>query len=71
MSKRHLENILRKELRDLNEVIDAKIVMGLSYAREARQHKFLYARLVNTEKAEKRGWFGKFQRTNFATAFIL
>jgi len=71
MSKRHLENILKKELWDLNEVIDAKIVIGLPYTKEARRHKFLFARLLNAEKAEKKGWFSRLHRSSLASAFML
>jgi len=71
MSKRYLENILKKELAELNELIDAKIVMGMPYMKEAREHKFLFARLVNAQKAEKNSWFKKFNKFSFASAFLL
>ena len=58
MSKIHLEKILRAELKKLNDLIDAKIVMGLPYAREARQHKFVLARLIGVKRS-RYPWFSK------------
>ncbi|KND48222.1 MAG: hypothetical protein AB201_01330 [Parcubacteria bacterium C7867-006] len=55
MSKQNFEKSLKKELRVLNEIIDMKIVRGLSYAQEARRHKFILNSLTNIKRT-KSGW---------------
>ncbi len=55
MSKQNFEKSLKKELRVLNEIIDMKIIRGLSYSREAKRHKFVLASLANIQKT-KSGW---------------
>jgi len=61
MSKQNLERILKNELEILNDVIDHKIIKGLSYAREAKRHRFILNRLaeVRRESKLKVGWFGR------------
>lgn len=58
MSKQNLEKILRRELEALNDQIDEKIIKGLSYAREAKRHKFLLSSLasVRREVRSSSGW---------------
>lgn len=58
MSKQNLEKILRRELEALNDQIDEKIIKGLSYAREAKRHKFLLSSLANVrrEVRSNSGW---------------
>lgn len=56
MSKYNLEKALRRELSVLNEVIDRKIVRGLSYAKEARRHKAVVRSLSMMRSS---GWFSK------------
>lgn len=46
MSKHNVEKTIREELGRLNEIIDQKIIRGLSYRREAEKHSFLRARLA-------------------------
>jgi hypothetical protein len=58
MNKTHLEKILRKELSKLNDMIDAKVVMGLPYTREAREHRILLARIINLKKSQH-PWLAK------------
>lgn len=53
MSKQNVEKILRKELESLNNQIDRKIIKGLDYAKEAREHKYLLARLIQSKKGSK------------------
>ncbi len=55
MSKQNLEKSLRKELEVLNDVIDQRIIRGLSYTREARRHKFILSNLSNIQRARS-GW---------------
>ena len=57
MSKQNLEKTLRKELEILNDLIDRKIIRGLSYAREASRHKFILSSLSNIRRTDSRvGW---------------
>jgi hypothetical protein len=58
MNKSHLEKILKKELFKLNDMIDAKVVMGLPYKNEAREHRILLARLISLKKAQH-PWLSK------------
>ena len=51
MSQQKLEKVLRRELAELNEIIDRKIVRGLSYAREAKRHKFVLSSLSNIRRS--------------------
>lgn len=50
MSKQNLEKILRDELEVLNDVIDHKIIKGLSYTREAKRHKFILSSLASIRR---------------------
>jgi hypothetical protein len=61
MSKQNLEKALRSELEVLNEVIDRKIIKGLSYTKEARRHKFLLSNIVDLRRASRSrsSWFSK------------
>ena len=61
MSKQNLEKALREELEVLNDVIDKRIIKGLSYVREARRHKFLLSSIANLRRASRvhSGWFSK------------
>lgn len=53
-----LKKRIRRELENLNDKIDAKIVRGRSYAREARRHKELLAELYNLNRQTNRSFFG-------------
>ena len=60
MSKNNLEKALREELDVLNDVIDRKIIRGLSYAREARRHRFILSSISEIRRAQNSsGWFAK------------
>ena len=61
MSKQNLEKALRRELEVINDIIDQKIIKGLSYGREARRHKFLLSSIANLRRATRThsGWFSK------------
>ena len=54
MSKYNLERALVKELDVLNDIIDRKILRGLSYAREARRHKALLINLADLRRETRR-----------------
>lgn len=55
MSKQNFEKSLKKELKVLNEIIDMKIVRGLSYSNEAKRHKFILNSLANIKRT-KSSW---------------
>ncbi len=61
MSKQNLEKTLRRELEALNDIIDRKIIKGLSYAHEARRHKFLRSSIANLKRSTRlqSGWFAR------------
>ncbi len=59
MSKYNLERMLRRELGTLNDIIDAKIIRGLSYAREARRHRFLQSSLYRLRQSDRSGWLAR------------
>ena len=61
MSKNNLKKVLNKELKQLNETIDQKIVRGLSYSQEARRHKCISHTLIQIaqEKNSDSGWFSQ------------
>ncbi len=61
MSKQNLEKTLRDELEALNDVIDQRIIKGLSYTREARRHKFLLSSIASLRRASRvqSSWFSK------------
>jgi len=52
MSKYRLSKILQTEINKLNEVIDLKIIRGLSYTKESRRHKFLMKQLEGLHRQE-------------------
>ncbi len=57
MSKYRAEKALRRELENLNEVIDHKIIRGLAYGREARRHKFVLRSIWHLRRASEPSWF--------------
>jgi hypothetical protein len=60
MSKQNLERELMRELAVINDVIDKKIIRGVSYAREARRHKFILNNLSSIRRSQSSSWFGSF-----------
>jgi hypothetical protein len=59
MNKQKLEITMRKELENLNNQIDEKIIKGLSYSKEAKRHKFILARLSEIRRQSNTGWFSR------------
>jgi len=53
MSKFILEKNIQAELKRINDVIDIKIIKGVSYKREALRHRFLLNRLVDLHHVPK------------------
>lgn len=71
MSKFILEKKIQAELRKINDVIDLKIVKGVSYRREALRHRFLLNRLSDLHRLSRfhSNWF---ERTvNVVATFLL
>jgi hypothetical protein len=66
MSKHQAIRTIRQEIEKLNEEIDFKIIKGVSYAREARRHKFLMSQL--SRLTPRPSWFAK--SVNFMSAFM-
>ena len=61
MSKQQVERSVRAELELLNEIIDQKIIKGISYVREARRHKILISQIARLRQSHffHRNWFEK------------
>lgn len=61
MSKYHLEKALRRELVVVNQIIDARIIKGLSYSRESKRHKFILSSLARIRRESKSdyGWLAR------------
>ncbi len=68
MTTYQLEKMLTTELVSLNKAIDRKIMLGLSYAREAREHKIVLARLVRIKKSAHHP--SAFSRFSFASSLF-
>ena len=71
MSKYILEKNIKDELKKLNDVIDVKIIRGVSYKREALRHRFLLYRLSDLHRLPRfhSNWL---QRTvNVVATFLL
>jgi len=71
MSKFTLEKKIKSELKVINDVIDLKIIKGVSYKREALRHRFLLYRLVDLHRLPKfqSNWFQR--SVNVVATFLL
>lgn len=71
MSKFILEKRIQAELKKINDVIDLKIIKGVSYKREALRHRFLLYRLVDLHRVSKfhSNWFQR--SVNVVATFLL
>lgn len=49
MSKNKLIKTIQRQIEEVNDVIDMKIIKGQSYRRESLQHKFLLNCLKNAQ----------------------
>jgi hypothetical protein len=56
MSKQQTIKAIKMELSRLNQEIDLKIIRGLSYVRESKQHQYLSSQL---KKMTSHSWLGK------------
>ena len=71
MSKFILEKNIQAELKRINDIIDLKIIKGMSYRREALRHRFLLYRLVDLHRLPKfqSSWFQR--SVNVVATFLL
>lgn len=71
MSKITLEKTIREEIHQINDIIDVKILKGLSYKREALRHRFLLSRLSDMHRLPKfnSSWFKR--SVNVLATFVL
>ena len=71
MSKQNLEKVLRRELVELNDRIDEKIIRGLSYTYESRRHRLVMSQLADIRRTSRSGsgWFLK--SLSFVSSFVL
>jgi len=52
MTREHFTKRAEEEIENLNEVIDMKIIKGISYKSEAKRHKFLLSKIGNTTRVQ-------------------
>lgn len=57
MSKRENIYIIKNELSKINRRIEAKIILGYSYARDAKRHKMLLQTLNKIQNRNQYSWF--------------
>lgn len=71
MSNIILEKKIREELKKLNDIIDVKILKGMSYRKEALRHRFLLAQLSELHKFTRisSNWMKRF--SSVVSTFVL
>lgn len=57
MNREQYIKIIERELQTLNKRIDMKILQGVEYKREARDHKILQRKMV---QHSRKSFFGRF-----------
>jgi hypothetical protein len=57
MNREQYVKIIERELHNLNKRIDMKILQGVEYRREAREHKILQKKML---QHSRKSFFGKF-----------
>ncbi len=62
MNKSDTIKTMQIELQRLNQMIDLKIIKGLSYHREARRHRLLTVQLSRLTARENGGWLRRMSR---------
>jgi hypothetical protein len=55
-----LEKQMSKDILELNRAIDRKILLGLSYQREAREHKLLLSKIARLRRGTGVSIFDRF-----------
>jgi len=65
------EREIKKEIKKINDIIDLKIMKGLSYKRESLKHILLLSRLSDIHRFQKfnSNWFQRFM--NNVAIFLL
>lgn len=66
MSQIQYLKMLEKELQKINKIIDQKILKGLDYSRQARDHKLI---LKKIHYHTKKSFFSRFFSNNFLFKF--
>ena len=56
MSKKQYLSIIEQEIHNINKKIDIKILQGVDYCKEAREHKQL---LHKIRQHKRKGFFGR------------
>jgi hypothetical protein len=56
MSQEQYKKIIERELRNINQRIDFKIIKGEQYAEESKKHKML---LQKIRRQKRKGFFGR------------
>jgi hypothetical protein len=64
MSQNQFLKILERDLQDINKVIDMKIMQGLDYSREARDHKLILKKIKYNSR-NRSNFFSKIFPFNF------
>jgi hypothetical protein len=67
MSKHQAIKMIRLEIERLNQEIDLRIIKGVSYAREAKRHRFLQSQLQRLAPRREH-WLGR--SLSFMSAFM-
>ncbi len=57
MNREQYVKIIERELQAINKRIDMKILQGIEYRKEAREHKMLQKKMV---QHSRRGFFSRF-----------
>jgi hypothetical protein len=60
MNKSDTIKTMQIELQRLNQVIDLKIIKGLSDHREAKRHRFITVQLQRLAGRQKKSWLQRF-----------
>lgn len=60
MTAYKMEKMLNAELVGLNRAIDRKIMLGLPYSREAREHRLILARLMRLKRGQSSSVLSRF-----------
>jgi hypothetical protein len=52
MTRENFTKKAQEEIENLNQVIDMKIIKGVSYRNEAKRHRFLMSKIGNTTRIQ-------------------
>jgi hypothetical protein len=69
MSQHQIQKTIEAEISHLNQVIDLKVIRGLSYKSEAKRHRFLLSQLSSLKARRSGGWLAK--SFSLVSSFVL